>query len=485
MRFWVACSEPRAASQVLEGPGQHAARARFGERERRRRAVDEGSNGARRVNFNSLWIKSLETRRVIFERVETTYRAAALRRWFTPVVVLALISMVGWMTAALRPGWLLKMGISDFGLIYLDAHAILSALDVVREGADPTQVNQFDVLWRTHAYSDWWLALRWLGLGRADNFLVGSVWCGSFALACWLASRPRNLKEAGWMAALLLSPPFLVALNRANNDLVIFVLLMFFGVVATSGSTFRPWLAIGILVVATGLKYYPAPAALAFLSIRPLRQMPWLVVGATVGVVCTLASLWPQIPRGQFWIESGIYKMGAPLLGRDFGWADATSMKLSLLCLTLAASGLAWGRFTTGLATRGSERERFLAASGSIVLIACFTAGVSFTYRWIFLFWMALWLYRRMRETPNKGRDRLALRLACTLSMLGVWLDGILCLVVNFHPNLKTTDFGPLMVRWRLFTQPLNWLLMMMLAGWLLEAWVTTLREYRRERLPV
>ncbi len=399
-----------------------------------------------------------------------------------PTVLLVVITLAGWMGVILRPDWLMAMGISSYGMIYLDSYAILAALDAVRAGADPHIANPLDFLWRTHAYSDWWLALRWLGLGRADNFLMGSVWGASFAASCWLAIRPRNFREAGWMAALLLSPPFLLVLNRANNDLVIFVLLMLCGVAATGTSWMRQLFAMGALVLATGLKYYPAPAALAFLWARPVRRMPVLVAGALVAVALTLASVWSQIPRGQFHVDSGIYKIGAPLLGRDLGWTDPTSMKLSLFLLALAAIGLAGGRITTGLATRGEARERVLAVMGAIVLLACFTAGVSFAYRWIFLFWMALWLFRRMAEGRGTGREDWAFRLGCGLCLLCVWLDGALCLVVNLLGSLSSAQLDALDRPWRLVTQPFNWLLMMLLSGWLLEAAVTTIREWWREQ---
>ena len=42
----------------------------------------------------------------------------------------------------------------------------LAALDATRAGLDPHAVNPLDALRRPHVYSDWWLTLRWLGIGR-------------------------------------------------------------------------------------------------------------------------------------------------------------------------------------------------------------------------------------------------------------------------------------------------------------------------------
>ena len=99
-----------------------------------------------------------------------------------PLGLLAGLTLAGWMICALWPRLLVMMGIYNYGTFYLDSYATLAALDAMRAGLDPHVVNGFDPLLRVHVYSDWWLALRWLGLGRAHNFFVGSVWVGAFAV---------------------------------------------------------------------------------------------------------------------------------------------------------------------------------------------------------------------------------------------------------------------------------------------------------------
>ena len=399
-----------------------------------------------------------------------------------PTVLLGAICLVGWMAFILWPRLLEALGIVDYGMMYLDSYAILAALDAVRAGLDPHRANPYDFLLRYHVYSDWWLGLRWLGLGRADNFLVGSAWALAFALSCWLVVRPRNFGEAGWMTAMLLSPPFLLVLLRANNDLVIFVLLMGWSVAASGTGWLRQCLAVGVLILASGLKYYPAPAALAMVWVRPLRRMPVILALALIGVAAALASLWPQLARSQFRIEVGVHLMGAPLLGRALGLSDPTTQRVSLGLLVLAAVGLARGRFTTGLASRGEPRERLLAVSGAILLLACFVAGVNFAYRWIFVFWMALWLWRQSRPGRGTSREVRTAQVACGLVMFCLWQDGILCLVVNELSTMTPAQSAALDNPWRLATQPFNWLLMMLLSGWLLEGAVATLQAWWRER---
>jgi hypothetical protein len=367
---------------------------------------------------------------------------------------------------------------------YLDSYAVLAAVDALRQGIPlaPGVANPLDPLGRDHKYSDWWFALRWLGLTRESNFLVGTSWVGAFALAVWRTVRPRDFREAAWLAVLLLSPGVLLAVNRANNDLVVFAVLAICGVAATGATWLRQSAAIGALVLATGLKFYPAPAALGFLWVRPVRRMPAVLALALGATALTLASVWSQLKRAQFTFESTVHTTGAPLLWRDFGWPDAASVWISAAIIGLGAVLLVWGRFTVGLASEGGLRERLLAALGAIVIVACFAVGVSYAYRWIFALWMAVWLWRQ-RDAPAPRRQHLTVRLGCLLLFLCVWLDGLFCLTANlFFMPMSAGRQHDIQLVWRLWTQPLQWLFIIVLTGWLLEGAIASLREWRAGR---
>lgn len=395
-----------------------------------------------------------------------------------PTGLLAGLTLAGWMAGALWPRLLGMLGIDDYGTTYLDSYALLAAFDALRAGADPHAVNPLDPLLRYHVYSDWWLALRGLGLGREHNFLVGSAWVGAFAVTVWTTARPRSWGEAGWLAALMVSPPALLAVNRANNDLVIFVVLAGCGLAATASGWWRQLVAVICVALATGLKYFPAPAALAFLWVRPVRRMPILLLAALLAVLLALTSVWMEVDRSRFTIGSGVHVMGAPLLWRDLGWPDAESALPGVLMIVLGAVALVLGRFTAGLATRGEPRELLRAALGAIVILTCFAAGVNYAYRWIFILWPAHWLWRQSCLGLLPNRQRWAARTACALIGLCLWLDGGLCVVVNLLPPRDPAWVNQVLLVFRGWTQPLTWLLMMLLAGWLLEAALTIIKEW-------
>ena len=399
-----------------------------------------------------------------------------------PVIMLAMLTLVVWMAGALWPRLLVMLGIFDYGSYFLDSYAVLAALDAMRAGADPHAANPLDPLLRGHVYSDWWLALRWLGLAREHNFLVGIAWVGAFAVTAWTTARPRNWAEAGWLATLMVSPPILLAVNRANNDLVIFVILAGCGAAATAKVWWRPLIAVACMALATGLKYFPAPAAMAFLWVRPVRRMPAVLLAALLLVALALASVWTELDRSRFTVGSGVHVMGAPLWWRDMGWKDKESALPGVMLLVAGAVALVLGRVTTGLASRGEPRERLRAALGIMVVLTCFTVGVNFSYRWIFILWPALWLWRQAGDGMLPDRQRHAARLGCVLVGLCVWLDGVLCVIVNLLPPHGQAWIDHVQLVFRLWTQPLHWLLMMLLAGWVLEAALATAREWWSER---
>jgi hypothetical protein len=210
--------------------------------------------------------------------------------------------------------------------------------------------------------------------------------------------------------------------------------------------------------------------------------MPWALLAALIVGLAVLASVWSQVDRGRFMIGSGIYTMGAPLWWRDLGIEDARSVLPGLLVLVVTAGVLAGFRLTTGLASQGTLSERLLAAIGATVVLACFFAGMNYAYRWIFALWPAFWLWRQARDGSLTRRPRLVAASGCALVVLATWQDGIFCALINALPPRDASWVDHAQRIYRLWTQPLQWLLMGLLAGWLLEGALSIVREWWSQR---
>lgn len=389
-------------------------------------------------------------------------------RW----LLLGLVAL-GLLAAIRLPRVFDRLGLPDYGHWFLDSYAILAANDAVTAGLNPYESVPLDILKRKHVYSDWWLGLRHLGVTRQDNFVFGGL-CGVAFLAVALAGlRPRRWREALVAAALVLSPPVLLALNRANNDLVIFALLGF-PLLLWRGEP-RFWsgaLLAAAIIIATGLKYYPVAAVTALPLVFPVRRLGWwLGTAAGIGAFVALAAERGSLARGAFAFPESVHLFGSPEIWRGLGLGRGAVITLSAALLAVAAWVLARRGTTKDLAEENAgdlaDRGRF--AVGALLLLACFLAGTSFAYRWIFALWLVPWLWTQVR-TPGRATGA---GLALGLVLAGMWHDGLYCLVLNTW-LLRLPAWTE--AAWRYATQPLDWLLMALLSGWLLEAALRRLR---------
>src|SRR5688572_22031549 len=394
------------------------------------------------------------------------------RSLLTPYRLLLVFLVPGLSAIILWPEVLAQMGFACHGQWFLGSHAILAANDAAGLGADPLQPNPLDPLSRSHVYSEWWLGVRWLGLTRADNFAFGGSCCLAFLAVALAGVKPVTYRGAVTLAAIFLSPPVLLALQRANNDLLIFAVVGL-GLLALQPARTPARLACfgALVILATGLKYYPIVAAGALLVALPWRRATLWCFGLTLaGALLVLWSERTSIGRGMFDLPSTIHLFGAHALWRDF-ISERPAQLLVAVALLGSGAVLAWRLgWTAGLAdtTRGPAAERLMFAVGACLLIGCFVAGMSFAYRWIFGLWLWPWLWR------EAAAGRTSARLALGAWLIALWADGVLCLTVNSFGLAYRPERG-----WMWVTQPFTWSLMVLLGGWLLEAVVAQARVSR------
>lgn len=412
--------------------------------------------------------------------VAVTARVAGLGMWTRPCVVTGLLVFAGLVSVMLFPGSMTLLGINDSGRWFLDSFAILAANDAVRLGLDPLGPNPIDILGRGHVYSDWWLFLGHLGLTRDHNFWFGITSVGLFLLVALVGLKPGSYQEALLATLMMLSPPFLMAINRANNDLLIFALVGGGLLLLQPAMGAWRWCVLGVAVaLATGLKYYPLVAMAAFgLMVRPMRLMLVITSGVGLLVLGALNLVADDVPWGMFELPESVYIFGAPELLRDLALGRLGTTLLALLIIGLVGCGLAAKRITSGLADEdtGSIRMRMMFAMGALLLTGCFIAGNSYAYRWIFALWLWPWLWQRAQGGTRSQSARLALILAG----ISLWADGLFCLSINLWGALNVETYERWREAWMYCTHPVNWLLMGLLAGWLIDALGKTLRTLHR-----
>ena len=344
------------------------------------------------------------------------------------------------------PQIMADFGVGRSGIWFRDMHAMLAASDAAREGLDPFVSNPYDLGGERHIYPDWWFALDRLALGRADSYWLGLVVIGLFWLAVLAVLPLRSGRELGWSLLVCASPPFWLAVNRANPDLLIFALLT---PVVPLLLHRRPWVRFlppGLVALATGLKFFPALAGVAFLAPAGTRRewwQRWLLIAVLVGFLAW--SLTDDIQRylAAGWIARGLFSFGAAVIPLNFGWnAEA--------CVTLArltgAALVLWAvlRRPDAFLRQLDEREQRFGVMGAAVLAGMFFLTVGYLYKIIFAVWL-LPVLLSLSGAAGPWRRRAQLALLCLVAM--VWIEGLVCAGLSLLPAHSAGSGGVLMRR--------------------------------------
>jgi hypothetical protein len=253
-------------------------------------------------------------------------------------------------------------------------------------------------------YSPLWLAAVALPLSLRDITAVGWVLNLLFIASLSLLPPPRREVELLLMLAATLSTMVVFALERANADVVLFLLALAVGCLAERGSAAR-MIGYGLALSSALLKYYPIMMLVVLFRerIAVFAVLALMMVGA-------LAVFWwvyhVEIVRGWANIPSGPYNTdlfaakNLPVLiglmvedaaapsrfAAAVGWAVTGGLygglagAALLICRRLS-------RFAELRAAIAElpDGERVLMVIGSAVIAGCFFAGQSIGYRGIFL----------------------------------------------------------------------------------------------------
>lgn len=382
----------------------------------------------------------------------------------TARVLFAVAVFVGHALLLLNPQAPARFGLVMMDRPFLDSHAILAAGDAVRAGLDPWKPNPLDTLGRPHSYSSWWLFTATLGLSRDDNAWIGPLWQITFLLTALLILRPSSSREMLLAAAVLFSPPVLLGVSRANNDLPVFALLALGLLALASGRRGVTELFGGSVVLAAGLKFYPIAAAAALIALRP-RTRALAAFAVTVGLAGVALSM-TEISRAMGIAPSplGTLTFGHATAMRMAGWdglgarAIATGL-IAILAILLVARGSAPRISPDRVATLPA----LAFVAGSAVLVACFLAAGNYAYR---LVYVAL-VVPHLASTSSGPTGRMTLGLMLAL----VWMDGVFLLLSE--PVLEGLDprgAATVMLCWALCSQTVTWLAVALLAAGLLDA---------------
>lgn len=332
-----------------------------------------------------------------------------------------------WVAAFVVPAFWTITGIGEADKPFLDLRNILAASESVQLGEDPYTHNIRDPYNRPHGYSAWWLVIARFGVDRSDLAWIGALLLGlTLGSAVWLAG-PATWREGRAVMLVLTSPALLMAVNRLNHDLFVFILMA--GALACFRTSSGPARTLGVLLLAISavLKYFPLAAVILLLEARTRRELTrWTLA---YGLVLLLA--WPSLARG-FQVARSVkpspdwlYAFGAPVLFRNFEFPSATLLGGVLAGAMLLAGALAARPTLRAAGAWATPSADF--ACGAVMIIGCFLHGSSYIYKLVFALFLARGLWQ---PAMHQGEERWR-RLTWKLLLVVLWFEGSVATLLN------------------------------------------------------
>jgi hypothetical protein len=416
------------------------------------------------------------------ETVNAQNRRASRRLW--GLLLAAAVFYLG--CFAFFPRQFFPLGVNHPTVWFMDSYAILASNDALALGRDVYSPNPLDYFGRPHVYSHWWLVLGKVGLSRADNRWIGLVLGIAFVAAAVARLRPREPREILWYLLVLCASSTLVALDRANNDLVVFLLL---APVVPCLLAERRWLRfvpVFLIAVATGLKFYPACAALVLLTGLDRRETRVRVTVALFALVAIglnvsgdLVRVGPILPKAEGLMTFASAKL-IGLLGLT-GWG-ALGFGCGLAGLIIGAFWRS-SLFDRWEIAQDSRADWLSFVLGAVLLAGCFFAGTNYPYRWVFAIWLAPLLWRLPRDKRVPAAVRRLAAATAGLCLFALWFDPLASGVLNGLVGRYPVET---IIRWAdrllLIEQPVIWAFFVCLLGFLSHFARCGLRQLGRER---
>ena len=359
------------------------------------------------------------------ESADSVHWSSRQYRLLFVAVLVALHGLIGWFPEILH-----IFGVAKLGLWFRDSYAMLAASDSAQAGFNPFVFNPFDLIGERHIYSDWWYLLGDFGLNRSHYLWVGGAVVVAFWTAVVLVLPFRSRREFWWSLAICGSPPFWLAVNRANPDILLFAILTMTVPLLMHRRLWVRLLSPLPVALAIGLKYFPIVAGIVLLTPGRDKRENILraIVIAVLGIFLTW-SLWDAVKNylDVSWIARGQFIFGASAIPRNFSmdmdiwlWVGRAT---GLLVVVLALSRFG-GESNATVESKTIQNDRLYALMGTAVVAGNFFLTIGFLYKVIFAVWVLPQCLRLSGlNEPWSRSSRWALWGMVAL----VWMEGLGC----------------------------------------------------------
>ena len=343
------------------------------------------------------------------------------------------------------------IGVPHIEPLFADLHAILSAAECHQRGFDVFVNNPCDALNRPHVYGSLWLTLSRFDSIASHLFNLGVLLNLAFiSVVVWLV-KPSSINELLSSALILFSPAVTLGIERANNDLVIFLLTFVSGLLLSSTRIISLVFGVLVIYIATLLKIYPVVLFGAVILLKKDNQK----IIAIIGFVIVLAALWFVTNKAEILIlrnlvpkpqdhyvtgASALYTYLVRALSEVQFFTVAEFSAIVTACIVASSAWLAKRLKNDGLSELKINFNYIAFVLGLSILSFTYVINTNYDYRWIFVILMLPLIFdiKRSPHTSRLTHSLTTLFFVCTLIV--VWAEELRATQV-WAISLKLTQF--------------------------------------------
>ena len=267
------------------------------------------------------------------------------------------------------------------------------------ESSQPGQNASGDPFDLVGGYPKIWALLGGLGINSRDtNWLAVAVFC-LFWISLFFFARGYDAATAFWISTVVFSPAAMLGYERANLDLMIFVILS----AALALDQFSRFFSVGLVSLAAMLKIYPIVCFGYLLKESRNKFLLWCGIGLGAFILYA-ASIGPALRGIVNYIPKGsLFDYGTEVIGfRIYEITNSRMLSnigvaLAYIILYLLIMAVLYGSHVIPNDSIRIDR-RFLDGFrlGALIYVGTFAEGNSFNYRLVFLLFclpqMILWM---------------------------------------------------------------------------------------------
>jgi hypothetical protein len=374
------------------------------------------------------------------------------------------------------------LGVPSMSPSFADLRDITSGLACYRQGIDPLIENPCDPWNRPMNYPRIWLELSKLNFDQSHTLILGFVQAFLFYACIFIIIKRLNVIEGVFYGLILCSPAVMLAVERGNNDLMIFILLSLAIFLRHKKRIFSYLL----ILMASILKFYPIVSVITALREEKKRAIIIMLIVGTLFMIYMM-SIWqdviviattvprsPNISYGSHVLFDGLNPIFQSF--SDFSLSDnlRTLFTFTAVLFILSASYLA---ARLGLIQTETDKNKRLTKYidsfriGTIIYLSTFIIGNNFDYRLIFLILALpqLLVWAKIQNPLTRSAVFLLIAILFTMwsSFLAVWFSSLFSLFFSLPQTGKHFIFLiEEIINWSIFGCLLS-ILLLTLPDWL------------------